>query len=105
MLCHFEVAQNRDLWFTLPPTESQNRDLWFTLQHETDQIAMCIQTENLPICATIYITGAFNSCQIQCKDCCYTLDCSIRVFNLDNPPTYNNNGAKKPPCNKVISPD
>ena len=21
-------------------------------------------------------------------------DCSIRVFNLDNPPTYNNHGAK-----------
>ena len=31
MLCHFEVSQNRDLWFTLPPTESQNRDLSFTL--------------------------------------------------------------------------
>ena len=32
-------------------------------------------------------------------------DCSIRVLNLDNPPIYNNHGAKKPPCNKVISPD
>ena len=31
MLCHFEVSQNRDLWCTLPPTESQNRDLWCTL--------------------------------------------------------------------------
>ena len=25
----------------------------------------------------------------------YLHDCSIRVFNLDNPPTYNNHGAKK----------
>ena len=22
MLCHFEVSQNRDLWFTLPPQRS-----------------------------------------------------------------------------------
>ena len=35
----------------------------------------------------------------------YLHDCSIRVFNLDNPPTYNNHGSKKPPCNKVINPD
>ena len=32
----------------------------------------------------------------------YLSDCSIRVFNLDDPPTYNNHGAKKPPCNEVI---
>ena len=25
----------------------------------------------------------------------YLSDCSIRVFNLDNPPTYNNHGANK----------
>ena len=25
----------------------------------------------------------------------YLHDCSIRVFNLDNPPMYNNHGAKK----------
>ena len=25
----------------------------------------------------------------------YLHDCSIRVFNLDNPPTYNNHGAKQ----------
>ena len=31
LLCHFEVSQNRSVWFTLPPTESQNRNLWFTL--------------------------------------------------------------------------
>ena len=31
MLCHFEVSQNGDLWYTLRPTKSQNRDLWFVL--------------------------------------------------------------------------
>ena len=85
----------------------------FQYKHETDQIVMCIQTESLPIGAKIYITGAFNSCQIQCKDFFihltalleYFRDCSIRLFNLDNPPTYNNHEAKKPPCNKIISPD
>ena len=61
---------------------------------------MCIQTESLlqftllvPIIAVkfsarivvIHLTALLE----------YLSDCSIRVFNLDNPPTYNNHGAKK----------
>ena len=97
MLCHFEVSQNRDLWFTLPSQRSLLVSWHFSAipipilkfpifihlvcvlfinpyldceedyceycnfafcivtpstfqyKHETDQIAMCIQTESLPI--------------------------------------------------------
>ena len=53
----------------------------------------------------IYITGAFNSNQIIVVIHLtalleYLCDCSIRVYNHDNPPMYNNHGMKKPPCNK-----
>ena len=70
----------------------------FQCKHETDQIAMCIHTESVPIelqftllvpliavkfsarIAVIHLTALLE----------YLHDCSNRVFNLDNPPTYNN---------------
>ena len=60
----------------------------FQYTHETDQIAMCIQNESL-----LEFTLLMPLIAVKFSE--YLRDCSIRVFNLDNPPTYNNHRVKK----------
>ena len=82
----------------------------FQYTHETDQIAICIQNESLleftllvPLIDDKFSARIVVIHLIALLE--YVHECSIRLFNLDNPPMYNNHGAKKPPCNKFFSTD
>ena len=76
MLCHFEVSQNRDLWFTLPPTESQNRDLWFTLPPQRSLLvlwlfsAIPIPILKFPIFYSSSLCTFINPVMDYEEDCC-----------------------------------
>ena len=76
MLCHFEVSQNKDLWFTLPPTESQNRDLWFTLPPQRSLLvlwlfsAIPIPILKFPIFIHLVCVLFINSVMDYEEDCC-----------------------------------
>ena len=76
----------------------------FQYKHETDQIAMYVyrlrvfqyELQFTLLVPLIAVKFSARIVVIHLTALLELHDCSIRVFNLDNPPTYNNHGAKKP---------